>query len=81
MAGHVALVLIDEHVMHGVTCPHWVTVTGELADGTLLVDDPWIDEPYGETLVDAYQLPIRQADFDLMIHYDEPASAQAMVIL
>jgi hypothetical protein len=79
--GHVALVLIDEHVMHGVTCPHWVTVTGELADGTLLVDDPWIDEPYGETLVDAYQLPIRQADFDLMIHYDEPASAQAMVIL
>lgn len=79
--GHVALVLIDEHVMHGVTCPHWVTVTGTLTDGTLLVDDPWIDEPYGETLVDTYQLPIRQADFDLMIHYDEPASAQAMVIL
>lgn len=79
--GHATLVLIDEHVMHGVTCPHWVTVTGKLADGTLLVDDPWIDEPYGETLVDAYQLPIRQADFDLMIHYDEPASAQAMIIL
>lgn len=79
--GHVALVLIDEHVMHGEICPHWVTVTGMLADGTLLVDDPWIDEPYGETLVDAYQLPIRQADFDLMIHYDEPASAQAMIIL
>ena len=79
--GRVALVLIDEHVMHGEICPHWVTVTGMLADGTLLVDDPWIDEPYGETLVDAYQLPIRQADFDLMIHYDEPASAQAMIIL
>ncbi|KFI47536.1 peptidase C39 family protein [Bifidobacterium biavatii] len=79
--GHIAVVLIDELHMHGEACPHWITVTGrDPATGALLVDDPWTDAEYGETSVDAWQLPIRPADLELMIHYDEPRSAQAMLI-
>ncbi|MBW3093410.1 peptidase C39 family protein [Bifidobacterium sp. 82T10] len=79
--GHIAVVLIDELRMHGEACPHWITVTGrDPATGALLVDDPWTDAEYGETSVDAWQLPIRPADLELMIHYDEPRSAQAMLV-
>ncbi|MCH9274831.1 peptidase C39 family protein [Bifidobacterium amazonense] len=79
--GHIAVVLIDELHMHGEACPHWVTVTGrDPATGALLIDDPWTDAEYGETAVDAFQLPIRPADLELMIHYDEPRSAQAMLV-
>ncbi|MBT1160591.1 peptidase C39 family protein [Bifidobacterium sp. SO1] len=80
-AGHVAVVLIDELHMHGEACPHWVTVTGrDPASGALLIDDPWTDAEYGETGVDAWQLPVRPEDFDLMIRYDAPRSAQAMLV-
>lgn len=78
--GYVAMVLIDENAMHGTVCPHWVTVVGcDFSRNTLVIDDPWFDEVAGETAVDAYRLPIRVDDVDLMIHYDHPRSAQALL--
>ena len=80
-AGHIAVVLIDELAMHGVSCPHWVAVTGvDHVHQVLLVDDPWVDAEFGETGADVHQLPIRPADLDAMIHYDSPRSAQAMLL-
>ncbi|WP_190972096.1 peptidase C39 family protein [Bifidobacterium vespertilionis] len=79
--GRIAVVLIDELHMHGEACPHWVTVTGRDPSGALLVDDPWTDADFGESAVDAFQMPVWQDDLDLMIRYDAPRSAQAMLVL
>ncbi|WP_314688632.1 peptidase C39 family protein [uncultured Bifidobacterium sp.] len=78
--GYVLMVLIDEYAMHGTVCPHWITVVEcDSARRVMVVDDPWFDEVAGETVVDAYRIPIRMDDFDLMIHYDHPRSAQAFL--
>lgn len=80
-AGHMVVVLIDELHMHGEACPHWITVTGrDQSSGALLIDDPWTDADFGETSVDACQMPVLPKDLDLMIRYDTPRSAQAMLI-
>ena len=79
--GAIVVLLIDQLLMHGVSCPHWVTVTGhDRASETLIIDDPWTDINSGETSVDAYQMPITLDALNLMIHYDAPRSAQALII-
>lgn len=79
--GHMVVVLIDELHMHGEACPHWVAVTGrDQSTGALLIDDPWTDAEFGETAVDAFQMPVFPKDLDLMIRYDNPRSAQAMLV-
>lgn len=80
--GKIVVLLIDEFDMHGETCPHWITVTAyRESDNIFVVDDPWTDEIFGETSVDAYQIPIRFEDLESMMHYDEPRSAQALLVL
>lgn len=78
-SGCTVVLLIDEAPMHGVTCPHWITVVGHVK-GALIVDDPWTDTDFGETAVDAYHMPIPLMDLDCMIHYGAPQSAQAMLV-
>lgn len=63
--GAIVVLLVDELAMHGVACAHWVTVHGAV-DGALVVDDPWTDAEFGETWVDAHELPIRDADLEAM---------------
>jgi hypothetical protein len=65
-AGELALLLIDLEPMYGFAVPHWV-LAHAAADGVIVIDDPWISVNWGETWVDAHELPIATADLDRML--------------
>lgn len=68
-AGGSAIVLIDQTIFTGEAFPHWVLVHGAAgveADGTYLVDDPWVEPDDAETDTDRFDLPVPAADLDRM---------------
>ena len=69
-AGELALLLIDLEPMFGFTVPHWV-LAHAAADGVVIIDDPWISATWGETWVDAHELPIAVADLDRMLAWGD----------
>jgi hypothetical protein len=64
--GELALMLIDLEPMYGFSVPHWV-LGHAAADGVVVIEDPWIAASWGETWVDAHELPIALADLDRML--------------
>lgn len=69
-SGSVALLLIDEYLMHGDHGPHWITAHAA-ADGVIIVEDPWLGAEVGETWVDTHELPVAAADLDAMITWGQ----------
>jgi hypothetical protein len=69
-AGELALLLISTAPMYGFAVPHWV-LAHAAADGVVLVDDPWISMSWGETWVDAHEVPIALADLDRMVAWGD----------
>ncbi|MGY4710438.1 peptidase C39 family protein [Mycolicibacterium sp. CBM1] len=67
MTDDIALLLITQVTMHGEEEPHWVTAHASDGRSVVIVADPWIDRPAGETWVDAHDLPIRCAALDRML--------------
>jgi hypothetical protein len=61
-----ALLLIDLDPMFGFAVPHWV-LAHAAADGVVFISDPWISSTWGETWVDAHNLPVAIADLDRML--------------
>ncbi|GAB2451755.1 hypothetical protein HD599_002481 [Conyzicola lurida] len=68
--GELALLLIDLEPMYGFTVPHWV-LAHSAGDGVVVIDDPWISVNWGETWVDAHELPIATADLDRMLAWGD----------
>ncbi|MCV7227116.1 peptidase C39 family protein [Mycolicibacterium komossense] len=64
--GEVALLLITQIPMHGQNEPHWITAHASDGHSVVIVQDPWIDTPAGETWVDSHDLPVRLADLGSM---------------
>lgn len=69
-AGELALLLIDLEPMLGFAVPHWV-LAHAAADGVVIIDDPWISASWGETWVDAHELPVSFADLDGMLAWGD----------
>jgi len=69
-AGELALLLIDLEPMFGFAVPHWV-LAHAAADGVVIIDDPWISASWGETWVDAHELPVSAADLDRMLAWGD----------
>jgi hypothetical protein len=69
-AGELALLLLDLEPMFGFSVPHWV-LAHAAAGGVVVIDDPWISATWGETWVDAHELPIAVADLDRMLSWGE----------
>jgi hypothetical protein len=69
-AGELALLLIDLEPMYGFAVPHWV-LAHAASDGVVYLDDPWISVNWGETWVDAHELPVAVADLDRMVAWGE----------
>jgi len=69
-AGKLALLLIDLEPMFGFAVPHWV-LAHAAADGVVIIDDPWISASWGETWVDAHELPVAVADLDRMLAWGD----------
>jgi len=78
-AGSIAVVLIDQKETHGRTVPHWV-VAHAVSEEHFLVNDPWFEVDALETSCDVVDLPIRDAMFDRMAWYGEPAYRAALII-
>ena len=68
--GELALLLIDLEPMFGFAVPHWV-LAHAAADGVVVIDDPWISATWGETWVDAHELPVSTADLDRMLAWGD----------
>jgi hypothetical protein len=77
--GALALLLIDEQLMHAEGAPHWVLAHARYGEAWL-VNDPWIDGHLGETWVDGSHLPIPERHLDRMCWYGEPAYRSAVVL-
>ncbi|TFB83717.1 hypothetical protein E3O44_17800 [Cryobacterium algoricola] len=69
--GRLALLLVDETLMHGDPEPHWV-VAHTTRDGIFLIQDPWVDADHGESWVDAHDLPVPAAALDRMMNWGDP---------
>jgi hypothetical protein len=65
-AGELALLLIDLQPMFGFAVPHWV-LAHAAGDGVVLMTDPWISVTWGESWVDAHEVPVAIADLDRML--------------
>ena len=65
-AGELALLLIDLQPMFGFAVPHWV-LAHTAADGVVLITDPWISVKWGESWVDAHEVPVAYAELDRML--------------
>jgi hypothetical protein len=65
-AGDLALVLIDTQLMYGFAVPHWV-LAHSVEQGLVIIDDPTISSTWGETWVDAHEIPISLETLDRMV--------------
>ncbi|NQX11344.1 peptidase C39 family protein [Microbacteriaceae bacterium VKM Ac-2855] len=63
--GEQVLLLVSLTAMLGYDVPHWVLCHGAVR-GALVVEDPWVDAPRGESWVDAHLLPVADAALDAM---------------
>ncbi len=76
----IALLLITQAPMHGHAEPHWITAHASDGRSVVLVQDPWLDRPGGETWVDAHDLPIRLDDLDRLCRWG-PQQHRGVVFL
>lgn len=70
--GGVAIVLVDELLVHGEACPHWILVHGMEGDH-FIAHDPWTEVGQGESWVDAYDVPLSAAALDQIAWTGHPA--------
>ncbi|WP_449281400.1 peptidase C39 family protein [Leucobacter sp.] len=77
--GAQVLLLIDLTELIADPTPHWVLAT-DVVDGALVVSDPWVQYPNGETWVDAFALPIPFAGIDLVTRWGDPAYRGVIVL-
>lgn len=61
--GGAAIVLVDEILVHGDACPHWILVHAMDGD-TFIAHDPWTETGQGESWVDGYDVPYPAASLD-----------------
>lgn len=70
-AGGLAMVLVDELLVHGEACPHWILVHG-LEGDHLIAHDPWSEFGQGESWVDAYDVPLSAENLDRIAWTGDP---------
>lgn len=78
-AGEQALLLIDEAPMHADPGPHWI-VAHAAAGPYVVVEDPWVNRPTGETWVDTHDLPIHIDDLERLVAWG-PEGYRGVVFL
>lgn len=70
--GDQVLLLIGLAELIGDPTPHWV-LANELIGDALIVSDPWVQAPNGETWVDTFALPIPLSTIDRITRWGDPA--------
>ena len=77
--GAQVLLLIDLTELIADPTPHWVLAT-EVVGETLLIADPWVQAPNGETWVDTFALPLPFATIDRITRWGTPAFRGAIIL-
>lgn len=77
--GAQVLLLIDLTELIADPTPHWV-LASDVVDDCLVISDPWVHYPNGETWVDTFALPIPLAGVDLITRWGDP-SYRGVVVL
>jgi peptide/nickel transport system ATP-binding protein len=72
-AGGAAMVLVDELLVHGDVCGHWILVHAMEGD-VFLAHDPWTEVSQGESWVDGYDVPYPADALDRIAWSDQPPS-------
>lgn len=70
--GGAAILLVDEVLVHGDVCPHWILVHAMDGD-VFLAHDPWTETGQGESWVDGYDVPYPAASLDRIAWTGQPA--------
>lgn len=70
-AGGVAIVLVDELLVHGQACPHWILIHGMDCD-FFIAHDPWTEVSQGESWLDGYDVPLSPSALDRIAWTGEP---------
>jgi hypothetical protein len=69
-AGELALILINTQLMYGFAVPHWV-LAHSVEQGLVIIDDPTISHTWGETWVDAHEIPVSLENLDHMVAWGD----------
>ena len=77
-AGGAAIVLVDEILVHGDVCGHWILVHAMDGDDVFLAHDPWTEVSQGESWADGYDVPYPAGGLDRIAWTDTPP-ARAML--
>lgn len=80
--GAPCLLVIDELILNGATCGHWVLVWAcmddTLEDPVFLIHDPWTDEEWQESWVECWGMAVSASNLEDMAHWrqgDNPGRA------
>jgi hypothetical protein len=71
-AGGAAILLVDEVLVHGDVCPHWILVHSMDGD-VFIAHDPWTETGQGESWVDGYDVPYPAGGLDRIAWTGQPA--------
>lgn len=77
--GALVLLLIDLTALIADPTPHWV-LAYDVVDDHVIISDPWIQYPAGETWADTYALPLPRSTVDLITRWGEPPYRGAIII-
>lgn len=77
--GSLVFLLIGLNDLIGDQTPHWV-LAYDVVDGHLLISDPWVQYPNGETWADTYALPLPESTVDLISRWGDPAYRAVIVL-
>jgi hypothetical protein len=69
-AGDLALLLIDTQLMYGYAVPYWV-LAHSVERGLVIIDDPTDSHTWGETWVDAHEIPMSLESLDRMVAWGD----------
>ena len=77
--GAQALLLIDLTELISDPTPHWVLATDVVGEH-LIISDPWVQVPNGETWVDTYALPLPFSTVDRVTRWGDPAYRGVIIL-
>lgn len=77
--GDQVLLLIDLTELIADPTPHWVLATDVIGEA-LVISDPWVQAPNGETWVDTFALPLPFATVDRVTRWGDPAYRGVIVL-
>jgi hypothetical protein len=78
-SGRLAIVLVDELLLHEEACPHWIVVHS-FVDGLFVIHDPWTEVAAGESWLDGYDMPISPGDLERIARYGDPAHGAVLAV-